>query len=132
MKLADFALDTSDTWYNRLFYTMFQLVLRTFNLTPSKIQRIGFPPESRLSSGFPPESRLSNYRRLVRTKEGYIALAPKATQSGDWIGLFKGGKMPLIVRKDGEYWILIGESYVHGLMKGEAWNAEKCEQMWVK
>ncbi|KAF2192390.1 HET-domain-containing protein [Zopfia rhizophila CBS 207.26] len=99
-----------DTSYNRLFYSMFQAIWRIFGLTPAKIQRIGFPPQS----------RLSNYRRMVRTKKGYVALAPRFTRSGDWIGVFKGGKMPLIVRQEGEYWVLIGESYVHGIMKGEA------------
>lgn len=122
LTIGFFPRSEKDTWYNRFFYSMFQVVLRTFDLTPAKIQRIGFPPES----------RLSNYRRMVRTKQGYIALVPKATRTGDWIGVFKGGKMPLVVRRDGENWILVGESYVHGLMNGEAWNAEKCGRMWFK
>ncbi|KAJ4293099.1 hypothetical protein N0V90_008381 [Kalmusia sp. IMI 367209] len=111
-----------DTWYNRLFYSMFQTAWRTFGLTPAKIQRIGFPPES----------RLSNYRRMVRTQKGYLALAPRSARVGDWIGVFKGGKMPLVVRKKGEHWILLGESYVHGIMKGEAWDEAKCERMWFE
>lgn len=111
-----------DTWYNRLFYSMYQAAWRKLGLTPAKIQRIGFPPES----------RLSNHRRMVRTKKGYIALAPRFTKEGDYIGVFKGGKMPLVVRKGGEYWVLIGESYVHGIMKGEAWDEESCKLMWFK
>ncbi|KAF1948570.1 HET-domain-containing protein [Byssothecium circinans] len=114
--------EETNTWYNRLFYSMFQTVWITLGLTPAKGQRIGFPPES----------RLSNYRRMVRTKKGYLALAPRFTQPGDWIGVYKGGKLPLVVRKAGAHLVLIGEGYVHGLMKGEAWDETGCEQMWFK
>lgn len=117
-----FPRSEKDTWYNRLFYSMFQAAWRAFGLTPAKIQRIGFPPES----------HLSNYRRMVRTKTGYIALAPRFAQADDWIGVFRGGKLPLVVRKDGDHYVLIGESYVHGIMKGEAWEEAKCEWMWFK
>lgn len=112
----------NDTWYNRLFYTLFQFAWRALGLTPTKIQRIGFPPES----------RLSNYRRIARTKRGYLALAPRYARPGDSIGIFKGGRMPLVVRKKGHNWILLGESYVHGIMNGEEWNEGKYERMWFE
>lgn len=111
-----------DTWYNRLFYSLFQAAWRLFGLTPAKIQRIGFPPES----------HLSNHRRLIRTKNGYIALAPGPTRPGDWIGVYKGGRMPLVVRKEGDFLLLIGESYVHGIMNGKAWDETRCKRMWFK
>ncbi|KAF2656757.1 HET-domain-containing protein [Lophiostoma macrostomum CBS 122681] len=112
-----------DTWYNRMFYyIMFQSAWRLLGLSPAKIQRIGFPPES----------RLSNHRRMVRTQKGYIALAPRFAKPGDWIGVFKGGKWPLIIRKDGDYWVLIGESYVHGIMNGEAWENTSAQLMWFR
>jgi hypothetical protein len=91
-------------------------------MTPARIQRIGFPPES----------DLSNHRRMVRTKKGYIALAPRHTKRDDMIAICGGGKLPLIVRKEGEHWVLVGESYVHGIMHGETWNEAKCERMWFK
>jgi len=111
-----------DTWYNRLFYSMFQTAWRVCGFSPAKIQRIGFPPER----------RLSNHRRMVRTKGGYIALAPRSTKQGDWIGVFRGGNLPLVVRRDGDNFILIGESYVYGLMNGEAWDESKCRLIWFK
>lgn len=117
-----FPRSESDTWSNRFFYSAYKAAWRAFGLTPAKIQRIGFPPES----------RLSNYRRIIRTKKGYIALAPRYAKKGDWIGVFKGGKMPLVVRQDGEQWVLIGESYVRGIMNGEAWDEGKCKLMWFK
>lgn len=117
-----FPRSEKDTWYNRFFYSLFRTAWRALGLTPAKVQRIGFPPESRLST----------YRRMIRTKKGYIALAPRFTKPGDWIGVFKGGKLPLVVRHDGDYFELIGEGYVHGMMKGEVWNESKCKLMWFK
>lgn len=117
-----FPRSSQDTWYNRFFYKLFQTAWRVLGLTPTKIQRIGFPPES----------RLLNHRRMVRTKKGYIALAPRLTQEGDWIAICDGGDLPLVVRKDGDYWVLVGESYVHGVMNGEAWVQEDSREMWFK
>jgi hypothetical protein len=112
-----------DTWYNRLFYyIMFQSAWRLLGLSPAKIQRIGFPPES----------RLSNHRRMIRTTKGYIALGPRFAKPGDWIGVFKGGKWPLVIRKEGDHWVIVGESYVHGIMNGEAWQDTKAKLMWFR
>lgn len=46
------------------------------------------------------------------------------------IGLF-GGKVPLVVRSQGENWELVCESYVHGVMQGEAFEPEKCKTTWL-
>jgi hypothetical protein len=70
------------------------------------------------------------YRRMARTERGYLCLVPAETKAGDFIGLFKGGKVPLVITptKDG-FWKLIGESYVHGIMRGEAFDEKACEKM---
>lgn len=117
-----FPRSDKDTWYNRFFYWLFRKAWKTFRLSPAKVERIGFPPQTRLST----------YRRMIRTKKGYMALAPRFAKPGDLIGVFKGGKLPLVVRRDGEYLELIGESYVHGMMGGEAWDESQCELMWFK
>lgn len=104
------------------FYALFQVFWRITGLTPTKFQRIGFPPES----------RLSNHRRMIRTTKGYIGLMPQCTQVGDCIGIFKGVKMPLVVRKDGSHYVIIGESYVHGMMKGEVWNEKEVHKFWFR
>ncbi|MCJ1354564.1 MAG: hypothetical protein MMC33_004553 [Icmadophila ericetorum] len=68
-------------------------------------------------------------RRLARTKLGHLALVTQRAEVGDTIGLFKGGKVPLIVRpseSQPELWELRGDSYVHGIMKGEAWDEMRC------
>jgi hypothetical protein len=58
------------------------------------------------------------YRSLAITEDGYFALVPHLTQVGDQIGLFEGGKVPLVIRQQGEHWQLVGDSYVHGIMRG--------------
>jgi hypothetical protein len=50
--------------------------------------------------------------------------------SGDRIALFKGGMVPLIIREEGTRWRLIGDCYIHGMMKGEAFQEDECIMMW--
>src|SRR3984957_20496097 len=68
-------------------------------------------------------------RRLARTEKGYLALVPARAKVGDSIALCKGGKTPLILRPFAASWELVGDSYVHGIMNGEAFNREKCKEM---
>ncbi|KAI1321274.1 heterokaryon incompatibility protein-domain-containing protein [Xylariaceae sp. FL0255] len=64
------------------------------------------------------------YRRLARTKKGYLALVPGQSAIGDQISLFKGCQMPLVTqatpRKNTHK--LIGPTFVHGIMYGEVWD----------
>jgi hypothetical protein len=91
-------------------------------------------------------------RVVVRTKQGYIGLAPETTRMGDSIVLCKGGKLPFVMRmneenqmivgdsgklsfvlwKKVEHWVILGDCYVHGIMNGEAFDAKKCSTMWIK
>ena len=89
-------------------------------------------------------------RCLYRTKRGYIGLGPEETNPGDEVWLIAGARTPFILQKPGkkkrmkrkwlvslrnsfhtkqpssrghgeaEYREFVGESYVHGLMDGEA------------
>lgn len=70
-------------------------------------------------------------RRLARTEKGYLALVPARAKVGDSIALCKGGKTPLILRPFAASWKLVGDSYVHGIMAGEAFNQEKCKEMHI-
>ncbi|KAL2045707.1 hypothetical protein N7G274_002138 [Stereocaulon virgatum] len=70
-------------------------------------------------------------RRLFRTEHHYIGLAGDAVQAGDLVVICRGGKLPLIARKDKPESIkLVGDCYVHGIMQGEAFDGDKCELMW--
>ncbi|PVH69973.1 hypothetical protein DL98DRAFT_661395 [Cadophora sp. DSE1049] len=66
--------------------------------------------------------RLSNGRFCV-TKRGYVGIVPYEANIGDEICVFHGGAVPFILRRDslrGSQFRLIGESYIHGIMYGEA------------
>ena len=67
-------------------------------------------------------------RRIVRLEHGTIALVPDKARSGDSIALLKGARAPLVVRRTANQsaWIVLGEAYIHGLIKGERFDASAC------
>lgn len=67
-------------------------------------------------------------RRFARTSKGYFCLVPAWAKKGGFVGLFEGGRNPLVLREYGEYWRLVGESYVR-LMNGEAWYANSDKEV---
>ncbi|RYP49315.1 hypothetical protein DL768_004940 [Monosporascus sp. mg162] len=80
-------------------------------------------------------------RRMARTDTGYISLVPEETEEGDSIVLLEGGKAPLVVRPDKSgpqkkeiskltRWEILGETYVHGAMNGEAFQPDECRRFW--
>lgn len=78
---------------------------------------------------------VATQRRMIRTKEGLIGLAPEHARKGDFVFLFKGGMVPLVLRKVEKIksrWTLIGDSYVHGIMHGEAFDGAKCTEIWIQ
>jgi hypothetical protein len=66
--------------------------------------------------------RLSNGRFCI-TKKGYVGFVPYEAKLGDEICILHGGAVPFCMRRiprmDSMY-KLIGESYIHGIMYGEA------------
>jgi hypothetical protein len=63
-------------------------------------------------------------RSFLFTRKGYYALGPWITKPGDICCVFFSATVPFILRKVDEapYYKLIGEAYIHGLMRGEAVN----------
>ncbi|KAJ4298207.1 hypothetical protein N0V90_006106 [Kalmusia sp. IMI 367209] len=67
------------------------------------------------------------WRRFAITKKGYFCLVPRGTRVNDMVVVFKAGHVPFVVRNQepaevkGNY-ELLGETYVHGIMKGEAFS----------
>jgi hypothetical protein len=59
-------------------------------------------------------------RSLCITASGRLCLAPFETRVGDRVVILYGGKTPYVLRPAGDDFEFVGESYVHGLMKGEA------------
>jgi len=72
-------------------------------------------------------------RRMFRSSRGYIGLAPALAQKGDQVVLVQGGQIPLILRRvqNNRKWNLIGDCYVHGIMKGEGFSREKCHDILI-
>jgi hypothetical protein len=69
-------------------------------------------------------------RRFVITERGYLGLAPDQARKGDVVAVLYGGELPMILRpldQIGEFQ-LVGESYVHGIMGGEALNIMQNER----
>jgi hypothetical protein len=69
------------------------------------------------------DARLITYalgRRFFISEEGKFGLAPPNARKGDHIAVFHGAETPFILRKRGWTFQIIGESYVYGLMNGEA------------
>ncbi|XEV05006.1 hypothetical protein FSHL1_010293 [Fusarium sambucinum] len=65
----------------------------------------------------------SRYRRPFLTDNGYLGSSCESTQAGDEVWVVSGCPVPLVLRKSGDHegcYTLIGESYVHGVMNGEA------------
>lgn len=59
-------------------------------------------------------------RRFIVSAQGYFGLAPPGTCKGDRIAVLLGVEVPFILRKTGSTFQVVGESYIHGLMDGEA------------
>ncbi|KAL5320389.1 hypothetical protein ACEPPN_011190 [Leptodophora sp. 'Broadleaf-Isolate-01'] len=66
------------------------------------------------------------HRRMYKTAKGYLGLGPKSLLQGDEVWLLMNSHVPFILRRDVETgtFRLIGETYVHGVMYGEAMTDE--------
>jgi hypothetical protein len=53
------------------------------------------------------------------TPHGYMGLAPLKARKGDLVCVLLGCEIPLIIRRDGDHYLVIGESYIYGMMNGE-------------
>ena len=67
------------------------------------------------NAGIPRKQR----RALFRTRQGLVGNGPDQLQEGDKVCILFGGEVPIILRPEGDHYLLIGESYVHGVMGGE-------------
>jgi len=69
------------------------------------------------------------WRRLVCTAKGKIGLAPANAQQNDRVVMLQGCNVPLVLRKQEDMWKLIGECYIHGIMRDEA---DAFDDEWTK
>ncbi len=67
-------------------------------------------------------SRVGDNRRLFLTSCGYLGLGPRSTDLHDEVWLFHGARVPFVLRNilaENETFVLVGETYLHGIMHGE-------------
>ncbi|ROW10753.1 hypothetical protein VPNG_05131 [Cytospora leucostoma] len=78
---------------------------------------------ARLASEFDIQYSHALYQRLFSTSRGYLGLGSSSVKGEkDSVWIVKGSRVPLIFRKTEQVGLykLIGGSYVHGFMQGEA------------
>jgi len=61
-------------------------------------------------------------RRVYKSRKGYVGLCPPLSQKNDLICLIYGTNVPFLIRprEIGAGYLLVGETYLHGVMFGEA------------
>jgi hypothetical protein len=71
------------------------------------------------------QSVIWNRRFLVSGgSRRFTGLSPMAAQVGDEICILYGCSVPVVLRLEGDHWLLVGECYVDGIMDGEAVDGE--------
>lgn len=61
-------------------------------------------------------------RVITTTETGYMCLTPANTLREDLVVILPGCNCPVLLRKSGANYSIIGECYVHGIMHGEAFE----------
>ena len=64
-------------------------------------------------------------RKLFITKKGYIGLGPPDCVKGDTVSVFLGAEVPFVLRSQDEHFVLIGETYIRGIMFGQVMDMMK-------
>ncbi|KAF5560651.1 heterokaryon incompatibility 6 OR allele [Fusarium phyllophilum] len=96
------------------------------------------PPTGRndMSNTFKVALEVEVDRMFFITELGYVGIGPKSMKPGDHVCVLHGGCTPFVVRPvDGagdEDYLFLGESFVTGLMSGEALDDEDAIEKWFR
>jgi hypothetical protein len=73
----------------------------------------------------------SHDRRFAITRRGRLCLVPKNTQNSDLVCIPHNSRVPYVFRPrmEGDGFINIGETFVHGIMHGQMSEPKDCEEM---
>ncbi len=63
------------------------------------------------------------YLRFCNTEAGRLGQVPSGTEVEDVLAIFLGSEVPLVLRKVGDAYCLLGPCYVHGVMNGNLCNS---------
>lgn len=113
-------------WYHRACQTCFAHSTSTSDIDTGYL--IANPGSSSMMVEFLKrvQSVVWNRTFIRSTKMEFFGLAPKQTLPGDIICIFFGCSVPVVLREkkssnnEVEHYELIGESYIYGMMNGEA------------
>ena len=61
-------------------------------------------------------------RKICLTHTGRVGWVPGAARVGDSVGLVLGSAVPILLRQEGDSYLMIGQCYIHGIMGGEGMN----------
>lgn len=100
--------------------------------TPAKARKflgLAFDPEPEKTVSFfgTAMCATARTRSFFVTEKGYYGIGPKTVRRGDSIMILPGTQVPYLFRphmvNEGS-WVLIGETYVHGIMHGEVLKSD--------
>lgn len=57
---------------------------------------------------------------LFSTANGCIGIGPHSLEQGDLVAIVRGSRVPLVLRRQDDYFSLVGPSYIYNVMQGEA------------
>ena len=81
----------------------------------------GQPPDASAAIFQEQLNKVCHGRCFFVTGKGYMGLGPPEMQKEDLVAVLLGGSVPFVLHaEEQEQFSLVGESYVHGLMNGEA------------
>lgn len=97
------------------------------------LRRYDYDPHLSGAEGYSAGRKLSVEREFFCGTDNLIGLAPRWAIPGDEIFILQGGKVPMILRRDGSDgpYQFIGEAYIHGAMHGEMFDLQKCKKILV-
>ncbi|KAI1335961.1 hypothetical protein F5Y15DRAFT_396336, partial [Xylariaceae sp. FL0016] len=74
-------------------------------------------------------SSVTKKRRIFVTQRGYFGLGSWECRVDDEVLLLRGHSVPIVARP-GQQYRVVGESHVSGIMYGEAFDEDKCQNIW--
>ena len=107
-----------------------KIVLELFmeRITSSMKSTAEFQVYPGMIESFLDEIRYLYGRKFCITKENRLALVPERTQPQDIVAILLGANRPYVLRPVGDKYILIGDTYIYGLMNGEAFHGPSSKQ----
>jgi hypothetical protein len=118
----------ADTPAHTLALRMFLQWREPVNIKDGAVQP---PPESATDKVqmaykfFQASAKAVHKRCIFITEGGLLAAGPENASVGDAVVILFGANVPFVLRPDGDHHRLIGQSYVYGLMEGQAIEAWK-------